>query len=216
MGKFLTVLVAALLGHQSLALKSLRFASPLQSFTIPDPDAKETKSSRQKFLPKFKAGLVAETATRRKIAAKRTKEVQKSVASGDDWAEKVAAEDIRRREMEERIVEKTFDEATAKYDSSIKETPGSSTKSPNSYQFVAVINRNQDKKPITWYARKKPADAKWSVRAVHVNRDAIIKDLFNRGKVDIFAKYRNTGTVDEETKTPIIMNKYSVRKRSWK
>ena len=88
-------------------------------------------------------------------------------------------------------------------------------KNPNAYQFVGVVKRRSDK-PISWYARKKPADAKWSVRLVHVNQDAIIKDLFNRGKIDIFAKYKNTGKVDEETNVPVITSKYEVRERSWK
>ena len=72
---------------------------------------------------------------------------------------------------------------------------------PNKYQFVGLIKKpkttggsgGKEGDPIQWYARPKPRHAKWSVRLVHVNKDAIIKDLFDQGKIDIFAKYTNTG-----------------------
>jgi hypothetical protein len=200
-------------------MRSLRFASPLQSLTIPDPEVKETaKSSREKFMPKFKAGLQAEVATRRALAAQKTKQMQAAAIAGENWAEEAAASDRNKRKRDERIVERAFDKAMAQaQDASSEVETAPSNKSPqNSYQFVGVINNKVSDKPITWYARKKPANAKWSVRLVHANRDAIIKDLFNRGKVDVFAKYTNSGTVDEETKAPIILKKYSVRERSWK
>jgi len=34
---------------------------------------------------------------------------------------------------------------------------------------------------------------------IHVNKDAIIKDLFDRGKIDIFAKYTNSGRTSTTT-----------------
>merc|ERR1712238_447392 len=37
------------------------------------------------------------------------------------------------------------------------------------------------------------------IRMIHVNKDAIIKDLFDRGKIDIFAKYTNTGRTSTTT-----------------
>jgi hypothetical protein len=113
----------------------------------------------------------------------------------------------------------------------------------NKYQFVGVIdnknrkNSNQDQnKVITWYARPKPPQAKWSVRLVHVNQDAIIKDLFARGKIDIFAKYTNAGipkptttqTTDgsdgnkpqqqqqQVSPSPVVKSRYDVRQRSWR
>jgi hypothetical protein len=212
---YLRVLAFLLMAQQALAVRSLRFASPLQSLTIPDPEVKEiVKSNRQKFLPKYKAGLEAEIETRKELAAKRTKELQAAAASGGDWAEQAAESQRQRRSREERLVEQAFDKATTEAEKALK--VAQTTKSSNAYQFVGVVNRGLADKPITWYARPKREDSKWSVRLVHVNRDAIIKDLFNRGKVDIFAKYRNTGSVDETTNTPIISSKYDVRERSWK
>jgi hypothetical protein len=212
----LSIVCLALVVPSTLAMRSLRFASPLQSLTIPDPEVKETaKSSREKFIPKFKAGLQAEVATRRALAAQKTKQMQAAAISGENWAEEAAASDRNKRKRDERIVERAFDKAMAQALDAV--TASSNQSSPNnSFQFVGVINNKVSDKPITWYARKKPANAKWSVRLVHANRDAIIKDLFNRGKVDVFAKYTNSGTVDEETKAPIILKKYSVRERSWK
>lgn len=200
-----------------LAVRNLRIVSPLQSLTIPDPDVKEAaKSSRQRFLPKFRAGLQAEISARRALAEQRTKQMQAAALAGDDWAEEAASLDSKRKTKEERLVERAFDKAAAKAGAEADASVSSSRSQNNAYQFVGVINPKNDQKPITWYARKKPSDAKWSVRLVHVNKDAIVKDLFNRGKVDVFVKYQNTGKVDEETNTPIITKKYSVRERSWK
>jgi hypothetical protein len=216
---YLRVIAFLLMGQQALAARSLRFASPLQSLTIPDPEVKEImKSWRQKFLPKYKAGLKAEIETRRELAAKRTKEQQTAATSGEDWGEQAAESQRQRRSREERLVEEAFDKATTTTEAEKAQKKPSKSSSSNAYQFVGVVNRGSAAadKPITWYARQKPQVSKWSVRLVHVNRDAVIKDLFNRGKVDIFAKYRNTGSVDETTKTPIIASKYDVRERSWK
>lgn len=200
----------AVLCHSAMAGRTLRFASPLQSLTIPD-DAESLQSKRQKFLSKYKAGLKAEIDTRRELAAKKTKELQ-DAATGGNWAKNAADKKQSRRALEEKLAEEAYDKAVAEVEALDKKIAG---KSSNKYQFVGVAKRG-GKKPITWYARPKPADSKWSVRLVHVNRDAIIKDLFNQGKVDIFAKYKNTGRVDEETSQPIVTSKYEVRERSWK
>jgi len=60
-------------------------------------------------------------------------------------------------------------------------------------------NKNKKQGPISWYARPKPKNANWTIRMIHVNKDAIIKDLFDRGKIDIFAKYTNTGRTSTTT-----------------
>lgn len=208
-------------------IRTLRFASPLQSLTIPDPELKDEEdlnTPRKRFLPKFFAGLAAESEARKEVALKRSREVRSSDLEGSDWADKLANSDKVRREMEDAFVESVFDKAIEGVDSVektlIRGSQALSKKSQNKYQFVGVIDRKKaaanTSSPITWYARKKPANAKWSLRLVHVNQDAIIKDLFNRGKVDIFAKYKNTGVIDEQTKTPIITSRYEVRERSWK
>jgi hypothetical protein len=216
--------------HPCLAVKRLRFASPLLSLTIPDPELQgeeDLNTPRKRFLPKFLAGLSAESQARKEVALARSRRAQDLVnaqdVTGDNWAEKAAASERIRRQQEEALVEAAYDQAVAGVES-VEKTLDKASKflnqSRNKYQFVGVINRkavaDPKQKPITWYARKKPSSAKWSVRLVHVNQDAIIKDLFNRGKVDIFAKYKNTGNLDEETKTPIVTSKYEVRERSWK
>jgi hypothetical protein len=197
------------------AAKMLRFASPLQSLTIPDREVKEEiTTKRARFLPRFKAGLQSEVEARRELAAKRTSEIQAAATSGSDWAQKAVEVDRARRAKEDEVAEQAFDEGVAQFEKKSKKGP-KAAKSPNSYQFVGVVNRKGDK-PITWYARPKPSDSKWAVRLLHVNQDAIVKDLFNRGKIDIFAKYKNTGSTDEETKVPIVTSTYQVKERSLK
>jgi hypothetical protein len=216
-----------LMPENAKGIRTLRFASPLQSLTIPDPEMKDEEdlnTPRKRFLPKFFAGLTAEAEARKEVALKRSRELQSSDLEGSDWADKLVASDKVRREQEDAFVESVYDQAIAGVDSVektlIKGSQTLSRKSPNKFQFVGIIDRKKAaanvSSPITWYARKKPASAKWSLRLVHVNQDAIIKDLFNRGKIDIFAKYKNTGVIDEETKTPIITSRYEVRERSWK
>jgi hypothetical protein len=212
MGRLLPIIAALVLCQSAMAGRMLKFASPLQSLTIPDAEVKETlKSKRQSFLSKYKSGLQAEAEKRRELALKRSQELQD--ASGDNWAENAAGREQSRRAMEENLVERAHDEAVAKAKSGEMKASG---KSSNNYQFVGVVNRGGKNKPITWFARPKRSDSKWSVRLVHVNRDAIIKDLFNQGKVDLFAKYKNTGRLDEETQAPIVTSKYEVRERSWR
>ena len=111
MGKFASVLALSILlmGPVS-AGRMLRFASPLQSLTIPDPEVKqEMETKRQNFLGKLKAGLQAETEARRELAASRTKELQAAAASGTDWAERAAESEKTRRAREERAVEQAYD-----------------------------------------------------------------------------------------------------------
>ena len=196
----------------------IRFASPLQSLTIPDREVKEEVTTRrQRFLPRFKAGLQAEVEARRELAATRTSELQDAAISGSDWAKRTTEAERARRAKEDEIVEQAFDKAVTQYDkNNNKKASKTSSRSANAYQFVGVVSRQGGNKPITWYARPKPVGSKWTVRLLHVNQDAVIKDLFNRGKIDIFAKYKNTGTVDEETKAPIVTSTYEVKERSWK
>ena len=209
------VLLLSLTWDTIQAAKMIRFASPLQSLTIPDREVKEELTTRrQRFLPRFKAGLQAEVEARKEVAAKRTADIQTSALSGNDWAKRVTESDRARRAKEDEIVEKAYDTAVAEFDKNSKKS-SQSQRSPNGYQFVGVVTP-KGKKPVTWYARPKPVNSKWSVRLLHVNQDAVIKDLFNSGKVDIFAKYKNTGSMDDETKAPIITSTYEVRERSWK
>ena len=124
------------------------------------------------------------------------------------------------------MAEKAFDEAVKRVEAEQKAKAAVDVPNYNKYQFVGVINKDNAENPIKWYARAKPAKAKWSLRLVHVNKDAIIKDLFNQGKIDIFAKYKNAGysknvegeELEEETspKSLQVRAEYEVRERSWR
>jgi hypothetical protein len=214
----ITTTALLLLSRSALAVRNLHIVSPLQSLTIWDPEVKEAvmesgvgASFRSRFLPKFRAGLRAEVEARKRLASEAAQQVD---ATSNNWASQAASSERQQRMAKEKIVEQAYDEAVAQFDAKTAMTIQRTN--PNKYQFVGVIHPNDNEKPITWYARKKPATAKWSVRLVHVNRDAILKDLFNRGKIDIFGRYDNTGAKDATTNQPIITSKYFVRERSWK
>jgi hypothetical protein len=214
--------------------KTLQFISPLQSLTIfPKEDVKEYKSPRDDYLAKLKAGLSAEERVRERITSERGRDVDKDDAEyvGPGWEEKSVEKEKFRLDKEALRLEQAFDAGVRKYEKSSakakvekkKEVPKKSE-----YQFVGVIQPPlDDNTPVVkWYARKRPADlsSKWNVRLIHVNRDAIIRDLFLRGKVDIYGEYVNTGKFandgDGETAPvlgkPLIDGKYSVRERSWR
>ena len=73
-------LVLQLLSGTTSAVREIRFVSPLQSLTIPDPELLETvpdasskgqgalETPRRRFLPRFLAGLKAEDTVRQKLA----------------------------------------------------------------------------------------------------------------------------------------------------
>lgn len=223
------------------AVREIRFVSPLQSLTIPDPELLETvpdasskgqgalETPRRRFLPRFLAGLRAEDTVRQKLAVGQIKvtddEVEEADISGEDWVGKAKVAQERRKRKEDTLIEAGYDAAIAKYESSAASALTiPKAQNPNKYQFVGLIDKSNPKKPITWHARPKPANAKWSIRLVHVNKDAIVKDLFDRGKIDIFAKYTNTGKMKTKgegdaakpTNIPIVSSKYEARERSWK
>lgn len=203
---------------QVSAVRNLQIASPLQALTIWDPQVKDQVSTtpRKRFLAKFRAGLQAEARARKEIAAKQSQQLQLE-AQTKNWAQRAAAADQQIRASEEARLEQAFDRAVAQVEEhQVPQSKAISAKNPNQYQFVGVVNPSSNETPITWYARKKPADAKWSVRLIHANRRAILKDLHNRGKVDIFAKYENTGQTSEESNIPVVQSQYNVRERSWK
>jgi len=232
---------AALWLTGAAAVQELRFASPLQSLTIPDPELLEKipeptvdgkppstqgamATPRRRFLERFKTGLKAEQTAREQlalgIASADSVEVD---ASGKNWVGSTKSAEEQRRLKEEAFIEQAHDAAVASFESSQKKK--SAAQNTNKYQFVGLVDRSNKEKPISWHARPKPSDAKWSVRLVHVNKDAIVKDLFDRGKIDIFAKYRNTGKMNIEnegeenekvTNIPIVTTKYEARERSWK
>ena len=223
---------------QAAAIARLRLVSPLQALTIWDPEVKNQTDSttwRNRFLPKYKVGLEAETAVRKEYESKRQTLLTGHMAMAkkgnkrdrNTWAQRVQKAERDLLLAEERAAEQAFDRATTEYEKQQQEERKQRTaQTPtnlNRYQFVGVIHppmaqsSSSSSSPIiTWYARPKPSNAKWSIRLVHVNRQAVIKDLFQQGKVDLFAKYSNSGQVDEATGLPIITSQYKIRERSWR
>lgn len=218
----LRITTLLLLSSSVLAVRNLQIASPLQSLTIWDPEVKEElmesgvgPSFRSRFLSKFGVGLQAEADARKQLESE-TREQQQVDATSTDWASQAASSESEQRMAKEKIVEQAYDQAVAQFDTKTAKQMQRKQNS-NKFQFVGVVNSlKEGEKPITWYSRKKPASAKWSVRLVHVNRDAIVKDLYNRGKIDIFGRYDNSGEIDEKTNQPIVTSQYTVRQRSWK
>merc|ERR1719491_1696823 len=179
------------------------FASGIQCYTIFDKSilsAAERASPRRKFLPRFRAGLMAE---------RRSSEIQRDeqrrgvfdedsddAGSSTGWAEASAAADDRRKKATEKRVEAAYDAAVNDYDERIAAKRSSGNKqaaSTSKYQFVGVVNdgkgNSSSNSSVTWYARNKPKKSKWNVRLLHVNRDAVLRDLFVKGKVDVYGKY---------------------------
>jgi len=209
--------------HQSAGAPSMRFASPLQALTIWDNS--EPTSPRDKYLQKFKAGLEAESKVREELQKKHDAFLSKQDTKSPEWAQKASRYERARKAREERLAEKAYDEAVKKVEAEQKKLEVAVEPSSNSFQFVGVVNKENSEKAISWYARKKPTNANWSLRLVHVNKDAIVKDLFNRRKVDVFSKYKNEGfktTVaavegkSPEKKEIQIRAQYEVREKSWR
>jgi len=167
--------------------------------------------------------------------------------SSGGWAEASAAADERKQKAMEKRVEAAYDTAVSSYDlkvasrRSMRAAAAPATASSAKYQFVGVVNDGKEgntDNDVTWYARKKPKSSKWNVRLVHINRDAVLRDLFVKGKVDVYGKYVNEGLdtaafaaaetsgVDAEDGTerqqqqpgmkPLVKAHYEVKERSWK
>ena len=209
---FLVILCTILLIHDTQAI--LRFASPLQALTIWDKSVVGGLSPRDTFLLKYKAGLQAEQETREALNQRHEEFMNQQDKESKDWPKRAAAIERRRKIREEALIEKAYNEAINSMEATTPSTV-CTPKDTNEYQFVGVVNKGSPAKTITWYAKKKPTESRWSMRLVHVNKDSIIKDLFNRGKVDIVARYTNPGTC-EETKKRIIHSDYEVKERSWR
>eukprot|EP00527_Entomoneis_sp_CCMP2396_P005074 CAMPEP_0198145656 /NCGR_PEP_ID=MMETSP1443-20131203/24828_1 /TAXON_ID=186043 /ORGANISM="Entomoneis sp., Strain CCMP2396" /LENGTH=320 /DNA_ID=CAMNT_0043809355 /DNA_START=55 /DNA_END=1017 /DNA_ORIENTATION=- len=219
----LVVLVAA--APSAHAIRRLRIVSPLQALTIWDPELSKNDSWRNRFLPKFKAGLQAEVDARKEFSAKASTESPAVQPDGSkDWAARAQAAERAKYTAQEKAAEAAYDKAVALVEMEQKQQSSLLAQlhkqNPNQYQFVGVVqpsdsvSAKSQKQPIVWYARKKPSNAKWSLRLLHVNKRAVVKDLFDQGHLDVFAKYRNTGKVDQETGTPIISREYKIRQRS--
>lgn len=241
--------------------RPLRFSSPVQSYTVFDKGATTTTGSpRRRFLPRFRTGLAAERGAGEVLADERRRGVVDFGLDLDDdddddetggWAEASAAADERRRKAAERRLEGAYDAAVGEFDERVavaaaarkSQQPAAAVakSSGSGYQFVGVVNDGRggggkrDRSDVTWYARRKPGKSRWNVRLVHVNRDAVLRDLFVKGKVDLYGKYVNEG-LDEEAAAfaaadgsspsgedpdppgmrPLIAGRYAVRERTWR
>jgi len=247
----LTAAMAVSASSKSLKISKVKhkppiFASGIQCYTIFDKSmlsATECASPRRKFLPRFRAGLIAE---------RRSREIQRDehrrgvfdehfddVGSSTDWAEESAVAEERRKKATEKRVEAAYDAAVKKYDklNEAKRSVGDNQlESTSKFQFVGVVNDGKGStSSVSWYARNKPKNSKWNVRLIHVNRDAVLRDLFVKGKVDVYGKYETKGLdqaafvvaessgedVDMPPQPnlglkPIIQGKYNVKERSLK
>jgi len=229
--------------------KPLRFSSPLQSYTIFDKSALSSSdfaSPRGKFLPRLRTGMIAEKRAKEALLEEQRRgifedEDEDDGSSVGSWAEASAAADERKKKAAERRVEAAYDAAVKGYDARVASRttrPSPAGASDGKYQFVGVVHDGKAAKKsdgVTWYARKKPRGSKWNVRLVHVNRDAVLRDLFLKGKVDVYGKYVNEGldaaafaaaeTSGEDADggekeapglKPLIKAHYEVKERSWK
>ena len=206
------LLLAALLAclTPTLAVRSLQFASPLQAFTIWDEDVANGTTARDRFLPQYRAGLNAETKARQSLSS------QLTASASKNWDQDAAKQESQLQSQHDQALEAAFDGAANAVKKAQALAQANNAASKSKYQFVGVIGRPSEPEAIQWYARHKPSSSKWTVRLVHVNRQAIVKDLFDSGKIDIFGKYVNTQTKNTETGLPVIESHYSVRERSWK
>ena len=130
----------------------------------------------------------------------------------DTWAEASAAADERREKAMEKWVEAAHDVAVKACNARVasKRSMNAAAKPPETatssckYQFVGVVNdgrgvKKTDPGDVTWYTRKKPRNAKWRVRLVHVNCDAVLRELFVMGNVDVYGKYINNGLASDRS-----------------
>lgn len=208
--------------------KPLIFISPLQTFTIFPKDGIKP-SPRDNFLPKLLSGLKAERKTRHCIAKEHDIYDEGEVYDGKEWDKMAEERDKCKIEEENRRIERAYDHSIARLSSFGMATDKLAKKIRRSkYQFVGVVRQPKyDGKKVTWYARKRTSNSKWNARLVHANRDAIWRDMFAKGKIDIFGEYINTGKFLDEgrdegteqipiTGRPVIKAKYTIRERCWR
>jgi len=242
--------------------KPLQFSSPLQSYTIFDKAALASgdhASPRRRFLPRFRTGLLAERRARELLLEERRSGIgfaanddDERLSGGGSWAEASAAADKRQEKALEQRVEAAHDAAVKSYDvrsasqrslrAAARAPATSDAASGGKYQFVGVVQDGTGGKKhedgVTWYARKKPRSAKWNIRLIHVNRDAVLRELFVKGKVDVYGKYINDGLASAQSAAfaaadgsgneaaraeeeqlglkPVVKAQYTIKERSWR
>ena len=183
--------LATLFLRSARGVRDLQIVTPLQCLTIPDKgfDSEELLSRRQAFLERFKAGIDAEI----QEGGQLDNVLGKATSAFETASQQVLAHQESRRKLQQN------------------------SSDAQKYQFVGVIQPQEgssDAASISWYARPKPKNARWSMRLVHVNREAILKHLFDQGKIDVFGKYETSK--DETTGERIVRAKYAAKPRSWR
>ena len=136
------------------AVRKLQIAIPLQALTIWDPECQQEQqvvaatagdegtvaappTHRGRFLPRFRAGLQAEVATRQTILEQQQQQQQTAgvaVATAEtpavstvsnnnnkNWAAQAKAIDMQRARVTEERVEQAHDQAVAQYDAQLQE-----------------------------------------------------------------------------------------------
>jgi len=223
------------------------FASPLKCFTVSD---KASKSPRAKFIFKLKSAMESSNRVRTEIKEeeKRNRQFEddddfdddEDFFESEDWGSAYSSQNsIEERSKREKI-QSAFQMGLSSADSKLddmdaKQALAPSPKGENKYQFVGVVQsgeKGNKRTNVKWYARKKPKKSKWSLRVVHVDKPALLRDLFVRGKIDVYGEYHNTGVpvpavttsvskskvaVEESgIKRPLVEAKYIIKERSWK
>mmetsp|Transcript_6213 Transcript_6213/g.9076 ORF Transcript_6213/g.9076 Transcript_6213/m.9076 type:complete len:384 (-) Transcript_6213:47-1198(-) len=172
---------------------------------------------------------------------KKGSDTQEVLMDEELWEKKLKEARHAILEEEEREVLAAFDRGFSSVkdeDYAQVATTKPSIKLDNKYQYVGVINspklknkvhaaRDQPKSPssgekssnnifnnVQWYARKKPKQSNWTLRLVHVDRAAILHHYFQRGKIDIYGEYRNTGEIDSQTGKIAVTPVYTARPRN--
>lgn len=233
--------------------KPIHFDVPLKTLTLKDKSPDTTPSPRKNFLINFRSGIEAERRARKEIAeeAKILRRYEEEDAGNIDvapdndffesskWAEMSNEKyDTYKQDQRDTIAaafEKGFESSSKKLQAETELAMENESKKlfprkSNAYQFVGVVQPN---KKVKWYARPKSENANWSVRVLHVDKAAILRDLFVRGKIDVYGEYANKGLPpappapvkkskkgeEQELvipKVPVVEATYSVKERSWK
>jgi hypothetical protein len=213
-----------------------QFVSKFQMGLQAEVEARNTLQQQQQQQQAIK--VVDSTLQQQAIGSQRNS--KNNSPKGMHWAKQAAQNDQNQHRQQEAYVEAAHDQALLDYELQqqqqqalvsttsrrpLRHNNNNNNNNKNQFQFVGVIqnqptsstrrDNNVVPPPIVWYTRPKPKHAKWTIRLVHVNRAAILKDLFQQKKIDILVQYHNAGlqpftappnTVGNERSKSIIQN----------
>jgi hypothetical protein len=168
-------------------------------------------------------------------AIKRSKASKKrnGYINEEEWEEELFDASVELEKEEEKAIEAAFDVgfASIKEDVNPKTPKANPIKMKNEYQYVGVVNspkavrkgvaasgaageQSMFGEQVQWYAQKKKKKSNWSLRIMHVDRAAILHHHFQKGKLDFYGRYKNTGKRNEQTGAIEVDAIYSARPRS--